>query len=99
MLKTDMSLKRDQTHSQKKKMPLLHTKAFPPFQESLDLQIELAGKVIQRGITTGLSSSFLPQASAIAPYQTGCRGRQTTSKLKDSQKNLAQCHRYVGISP
>ena len=69
-------------------MPLLHTKTLPPFQENLDLQIELAGKVIRRGITTGLSSSSLPQASAIAPYQTGCGGRWTTFELKDSQKSL-----------
>jgi len=88
MLKTDLISKRNQTHSQKEKKSTVAHNAWPPFQEILGLQIELAEKVIWSRITTGLSSSSLPQASATALCQTGFRGRWATLELKDSQKCL-----------
>lgn len=62
------------------KMPLSRTKTLLPFQEVLDPQIELAGKVIQRGITTGLSSSSLD----ICHHSLSDRVQRTTFELKDS---------------
>lgn len=88
MLKTDLISKRNQTHSQKEKKFTAAHNAGPPFQEILGLQTELAEKVIWSRITTGSSSSSLPQASATALCQTRFRGRRTTVELKDSQKCL-----------